>query len=331
MSEKTGFVKAEKRQAKLRLALIGPSGSGKTFSALAIATALAGKGKIAVLDTERASASLYADLFDFDVKTIESFSPLKYAEAIHEAEAADYAVIVIDSLSHAWTAKDGALEMVSEETVKSRSKNSYMAWRNVTPVHNAMIDAIIGCKVHIVCTIRSKMDYVQEKDESTGKTVIRKVGMQPIQREGLDYEFTVVGDLDQEHNLVISKSRCRDVADSVFKKPGKEFADKLLNWLNSGKPEEVPVKKFPDKEIWGKFDKAIEGIEEYALDYLIHVGWLKKTEKLTDLAVEQKTYIVENLASFKSAIEKWLDEIRANDADGQNKTKKEQSKDSLPM
>lgn len=323
-TEKTsGFVKAEKKQAKLRLALIGPSGSGKTFSALAIATALAGKGKIAVLDTERASASLYADLFEFDVKTIDSFSPLNYVEAIHQAEDAGYAVIVIDSLSHAWAAKDGALEMVNEETVKSRSKNSYLAWRNVTPVHNAMIDAIIGCKVHIVCTIRSKMDYVQEKDEATGKTVIRKVGMQPIQREGLDYEFTVVGDLDQEHNLVISKSRCRDVADSVWKKPGKEFADKLLSWLNSGKVDVLPEEPQIDS-LENLFNNAVKGINEAfgvhsALDYLVSVGWLKKTEKLSDLSFKHKKYIIENIDRLSAAIEKWIDEIHADEQRKQQK------------
>lgn len=321
MTEKSGFVKAEKKQAKLRLALIGPSGSGKTFSALAIATALAGKGKIAVLDTERASASLYADLFDFDVKTIDSFSPLNYVEAIHQAEDAGYAVIVIDSLSHAWAAKDGALEMVNEETVKSRSKNSYLAWRNVTPVHNAMIDAIIGCKVHIVCTIRSKMDYVQEKDEATGKTVIRKVGMQPIQREGLDYEFTVVGDLDQEHNLVISKSRCRDVADSVFKKPGKEFADKLLNWLNSGKAAE------PEQPKVDQYATAISGIEADVTLWLREQRWITDKEDAYDLVETRKQDVVNRIDNFKKVVKAWKkakdDDEAMEHADTQRKAQKE--------
>jgi|GEM_PF-1596505 hypothetical protein len=320
MSEKTGFVKAEKKQAKLRLALIGPSGSGKTFSALAIATALANGGKIAVLDTERASASLYADLFNFDVKTLESFNPLNYVEAIHEAEKAGYSIVVIDSLSHAWAAKDGALEMHSEETLKSKSKNSYMAWRNVTPIHNAMVDAIIGCNTHIICTMRSKMEYVQEKDEVTGKTVVRKVGMQPIQREGLDYEFTVVGDLDQEHNLVISKSRCRDVADSVWKKPGKEFADKLMAWLMSGKVAE------PEPPKVDKFAEAVKGMENEAAAYLVHVKWLKEGNELKDLHPKHKEYIIEKSSEFRTAVMEFTPSIsddEASCADNQNKLKKE--------
>jgi hypothetical protein len=323
MSEKTGFVKAEKRQAKLRLALIGPSGSGKTFSALAVATGLANGGKIAVIDTEHASASLYADIFNFDVKTLDSFNPAKYVEAIQEAESAGYGVIIVDSLSHAWAGTDGALEMHNEETVKSKSKNSYLAWRNVTPVHNAMVEKIVGCKTHIICTMRSKMEYVQEKDEATGKTVVRKIGMQPIQREGFDYEFSVVGDLDQEHNLVISKSRCRDVADSVWKKPGKEFADKLVNWLNSGKVAD------PEPPKIDQFAEAIKGIDagdNAALDYLISIGWLKKTEKLNDLSSDHKEYIIANVNKFKAAVCKWIEDIRCEDierADNQRKQQKE--------
>jgi hypothetical protein len=302
------------------LALIGPSESGKTFSALAIATGLANGGKIAVIDTEHASASLYADLFDFDVKTLASFNPAKYVEAIQEAELAGYGVIIVDSLSHAWAGTDGALEMHNEETVKSKSKNSYLAWRNVTPVHNAMVEKIVGCRTHIICTMRSKMEYVQEKDETTGKTVVRKIGMQPIQREGFDYEFSVVGDLDQEHNLVISKSRCRDVADSVWKKPGKELAEKLLNWLNSGKAQEPQVDKFAEAI------KGIDASDNAALDYLIHIGWLKKTEKLNDLSDEHKEYIVVNVDKFKAAVAKWIEDIRCEDierADNQREQQKE--------
>jgi hypothetical protein len=323
MSEKNGFVKAEKRQAKLRLALIGPSKSGKTFTALAIAMELAQGGKVCLIDTERKSSCLYADEkhdkgtrpFDFDVKLLETFNPLVYVDAIHEAEQAGYSVIIVDSLSHAWAGKDGALEMHNEETIKSKSKNSYMAWRNVTPSHNAMIDAIIGCKTHIICTMRSKVEYVQEKDEVTNKTVVRKVGMQPIQREGMDYEFTITGDLDQEHNLVISGTRCRVLDGKVFNKAGKDVSDILLNWLNSGK---VALPEVPQVD---KFAEAIKGIEEYALDYLIHVGWLKKTEKLADLRLEHQAYVITNIDNFKKAIEKWV--FDNADPDIQRKSKKE--------
>lgn len=228
------FVKATKHQAKLRLALIGPSGSGKTYSALAIASSL-GK-KIAVIDTERGSASLYSDKFNFDVCELESFNPLEYVRAIDEAGNAGYDVLVIDSLSHAWSGKDGALEQVDQAATRSQSKNSFAAWREVTPLHNQLVDSILGAHCHVIVTMRAKTEYALEKDEKTGKTMPRKIGMAPIQRDGLEYEFTVVGDMDLQNNLIISKTRCSALNNKVYNKPGKDVANTLLSWLNDGAP-----------------------------------------------------------------------------------------------
>lgn len=243
------FKKAEKKKSKLRIALIGPSGSGKTYSALAIATEMARQigTKIAVIDTENGSAELYADEFAFDVLNLDSFSPYTYVEAIKAAESAGFGIIVIDSLSHAWMGKDGALEMADNETRKSRSGNSYTAWRNVTPAHNSLVDAIIQSGSHVIATMRAKTEYVQEKDDK-GKTVIRKVGLAPIQREGLDFEFSVVGDIDLDHILTITKSRCKVLADKVIRNPGAPMANALMTWLNSGvaeDPKPAPVKAAP--------------------------------------------------------------------------------------
>jgi hypothetical protein len=232
------FQRAVKGQAKLRLALIGPSGSGKTYSALRIASGL-GK-RIALIDTENASSSHYAHRFTFDVCTLESFHPKRYIEAIHEAEAAGYDVLIIDSLSHAWAGKDGALQLVDDIAKRSQSGNSFGAWRDVTPLHNQMVDALVGCKCHLIVTMRSKMEYVQEKDDR-GKTTIRKVGLQPIQRDGLDFEFDVVGDITIEHRLIISKTRCEALTDQAFDRPGEDVAKILHAWLtNSEQPEPAP-------------------------------------------------------------------------------------------
>lgn len=237
------FVKAQKHQAKLRMALIGPAGSGKTYSALRIASAL-GK-RIALIDTENASSAHYADEFDFDVCTLTSFSPATYTATIHEAEKAGYDVLIIDSLSHAWAGKDGALQMVDDAARRSQSGNNFAAWREVTPKHNEMIDAIIQCKCHVIVTLRAKMEYVQERDERTGKTVVRKVGLQPIQRDGLEFEMDVVGDIDINHNLIVSKTRCKALTDGVFEKPGEDVAAILLAWLTDGAPTpEAPAPQF---------------------------------------------------------------------------------------
>jgi len=226
------FVKATKKQARLRMALAGPAGSGKTFSALAIAAALG--QRVAVIDTEHGSASKYADRFAFDVCELETYSPDAYVKAIKGAEAAGYDVLVIDSLSHAWNGKGGALEMVDEIGRRSRSGNSFNAWRDVTPKHNALVEAMISSRCHIVATMRAKTEYVLE--EVNGKKAPRKVGLAPVQREGMEYEFDVFGDLNPEHGLHITKTRCPDLADKYIDHPGADLGRVLRGWLSDGAP-----------------------------------------------------------------------------------------------
>jgi len=233
------FRHATKPQTKLRMALIGPSGSGKTYTALAVAQCL---GKhIGLIDTERGSASKYADLFTFDVLELtEGFAPAIYVQAIAEAEKAGFDLLIIDSLSHAWAGKGGALEMVDNATKRMQSPNSFAAWREVTPHHNALVDAMLASNLHLIVTMRAKQEYIQTTDDR-GKTVIKKVGLQPVQRDGLEYEFDVVADINLEHETIISKTRCPDLTDRVFPKAGKELADILAAWVGSGtKPAPVP-------------------------------------------------------------------------------------------
>lgn len=231
---KPTFQKATKKSAKLRLGLCGPAGSGKTYSALAIASGL-GK-RIALIDTEHGSASLYADRFSFDTLNLETFSPDSYVEAIKAAEAEGYEVVIIDSLSHAWMGKDGALEQVDQATKRSGSKNSYFAWRDVTPKHNALVEAIVQCKAHVIATIRSKTEYAVDKDDK-GKVSPRKIGTAPIQRDGMEYEFSVWGELDLDHNYIVSKTRCSVLTGKVVHNPGEQLAATLKAWLEAGAVE----------------------------------------------------------------------------------------------
>ncbi len=239
------FKKATKSQARLRMAMIGPAGSGKTYSALCVAKHLVPGGRVAVIDTEHGSASKYAGssdtTFEFDSLEPDSFSPDTYVEAIHAAEQAGYDIIIIDSLSHAWMGKDGALEQVDAAAKRERG-NSFGAWRNVTPKHNALVEAIIGSKCHVIATMRSKTEYAQEKDDR-GKTVVRKIGLAPIQRDGLEYEFDVTGDLDVDNNFVVGKTRCSALAGKVFAKPGQAIAEILRAWLSDGSPAPVAATK----------------------------------------------------------------------------------------
>lgn len=224
------FVKATKSRAKLRMALFGPSGSGKTYTALTLASAF---GKIAVIDTERGSASKYADLFDFDVLELADFHPQRYIDAIRAAESAGYDVIVIDSLSHAWTGAGGVLEQVDRAAKRSQSNNTYTAWRDVTPLHNALIESMIGSSIHIIATMRSKTEYVLETNDR-GKQAPRKIGLAPVQRDGMEYEFDVCGEMNQENDLIISKSRCAAINNAVIPHPGRDLAATLLAWVTDG-------------------------------------------------------------------------------------------------
>jgi len=227
------FTKATRQQARLHLALIGPAGSGKTYTSLRVATALG--GRVALIDTERSSACTYAKLFDFDVCALEDHHPQRYIEAIHAAGRAGYDVLVLDSLSHAWNGRSGALELVDRAAKRSRSGNSFGAWREVTPLHHRLVDALLSYPGHVIATMRTKMAYVQEKD-SNGRTQVRKVGLQPLQRDGLEYEFDIVGDMDTENTLVISKTRCSELRGAVLHEPGEAFAETLLGWLGEGEP-----------------------------------------------------------------------------------------------
>jgi hypothetical protein len=228
------FSRATKKQARLRMGLIGPSGSGKTYSALSIAGGLS--DKVALIDTERFSASKYADKFNFDVLELTNFDPKQYIEAIHSAEAEGYGTLVIDSLSHAWIGKGGVLEIADNISKRSQSKNTFNAWREATPQHNSLIDAILRSNLHVIATMRAKTEYVMEKDDR-GKTVPRKVGIQPVQRDGMEYEFDVVADLDTENNLIIGKTRCSELSGKVFTRAGKDVADILKSWLSDGSPD----------------------------------------------------------------------------------------------
>lgn len=263
------FKKATKTRSRLRMAIDGPSGSGKTFTSIKIATYLAQllcKNKqVAVGDSERGSAAKYSDIFDFYHAEFINHSPGDYVECIKAAEKAGFEILVLDSLSHAWMGKDGALAQVDKVAARAQTKNNFTAWREVTPMHNAMIDAILQSPMHIIVTMRTKTEFVQEKDDK-GKTVVRKIGMAPVQRDGMEYEFDVVGDMDLDNTMVIGKTRCHRLAREVFKLPGEEVARILADWLGDESiPEKGPTKAeelvkekmswATDAEISALFDK----------------------------------------------------------------------------
>jgi hypothetical protein len=218
--------------------------------AFTLATQL-GNGRVAGIDSEHESMRKYTGdspdgiPFEFDVLELKNNAPTAYTEAIVEAGREGYDVILVDSLSHAWVGEGGALEL------KDKAGQSQTAWKDITPMHNRMIESILKSPAHVICTMRSKTDWVYDEvvDERTGrkKTVPRKVGLAPVQRPGMEYEFDLYGSMDWSHILTISKSRCTALQDQTSVKPGAEFLAPLIAWLDAGVEPTKPKLVSPEQ------------------------------------------------------------------------------------
>lgn len=229
-----GLRKAQRRAAKIRLGLASPSGGGKTYSALLIAKGLVGSwDKVAIIDTENGSADLYSHLGDFNVLQLTApYHPEKYIDAIRECEQAGMEVIIIDSITHEWSGVGGCLELQQIATERQRIKNTYTAWKEITPRHQKFIDAVLQSNCHIITTVRSKTDYLQVEHE--GKKSIQKVGMAQVTRDGFEYELTVSLELDVNHYAVTSKDRTCLFEGKPSFIPSEETGKMLKEWCESG-------------------------------------------------------------------------------------------------
>ena len=231
----SSFKKAEKKKSKLRLGITGPSGSGKTFSALRLTKGLG--GRTAVIDTEKGSASLYADKFDFDVLELSPpYSPQRYIEAMNLAVSEGYDNIIMDSISHAWAGEGGLLNQ--KEQMDARGGNSFVNWAKMTPLQEKFVAALLNCPKHIIVTMRSKQEHVQVQEN--GKTKIQKVGLAPIQREGFEYELTTVFDVAINHEAETSKDRTSLFVGKIFTIT-ESTGEELKKWLDDGQEPE-PIK-----------------------------------------------------------------------------------------
>jgi GTPase SAR1 family protein len=224
------FAPATKEAAKARIALVGPSGSGKTYTALAMATGLS--DRVAVIDTERGSASKYVGLngWQFDTVQPDSFSPRSLVELLGVAAGAGYGVVVIDSLSHYWEGAEGMLEQVDR---KSGANKFTSGWKDMRPEERRMIDAIISYPGHVIVTLRTKTEYVIVENDK-GKKEPQKVGLKPIQRDGIEYEFDLIGELDVENTMRVTKSRIHTLTNAVIPLPGEDLAHQIDEWLSDG-------------------------------------------------------------------------------------------------
>lgn len=223
-----------RKKAKLRLALTGPSGSGKTYGALEIAKGLG--GKTALIDTEKGSASLYSDRFNFDVLELDPpFTPERFIEAIGVAQEVGYDNLIIDSITHEWSGTGGCLELLDVLAKSKYRGNTWSAWSEITPRHNAFLDAILRSDLHIIATMRSKTETAQV-DKGNGKKGVDKLGMKSEQRDGVEYEFTTVLDLNHEtHTAMASKDRTGLFSNAEVTQLNELTGKKLMDWLNDGR------------------------------------------------------------------------------------------------
>lgn len=288
--------KAERSQSKLRIGLAGPSGSGKTMSALKLARGIAGpNGRILMIDTERGSGDLYAHVTEYDIIILTPpYAPKNYVEAIEAAEDAGYDVIIIDSLSHAWSDEGGLLDQADK---LSAGGNRFTAWASLTPQHRKLVNGMLNSDSHIIATVRSKQEYAMEKDEKTGRSSVKKLGMAPVQRDGMEYEFTVFMDIEQNHAAKASKDRTDLFKDEVFMIEEKT-GERLIEWLNAGTRPATPPVLNRDVRLNTKKNRIVQLLKALDQDVSSAETCTLAVHKLTQLGLAQENYneIVSRLA-----------------------------------
>lgn len=215
---------------KGRLLLAAPSGAGKTKTGLIIATVLAADddGSIVVIDTEKESALTYAD--DFDFKHIPWRPPYDVAELAETITDAGrtFSVVMVDSMSHFWRKAGGTLDVAG---------GKFGGWKKARPLQEDLVDAILACDAHVILCARSKQAHVQEEDER-GRQVVKKLGMAAQQDDDLEYEMNIGCEIDMEHTIAVSKSRCDAVPVGRQFTAGHagELAELYRDWLKVGEP-----------------------------------------------------------------------------------------------
>ena len=247
MAKNFEIKQAVREKKRARIALDGPSGSGKTLTGLILITTLGQKP--VVIDTEQESASLYAPPpsrlskpgpmeFNFDHLPMHYYDPRDLTDALAYCAGQGYDAVLIDSGSKFWNDQGGMLDQVDKAGKRNYGGNGFGGWKEASPMEKDMLQALLHYPGHIVFTMRVKTEFVMVENER-GRTVPMKIGLAPVQRAGIEYEFDVVGDMDLQHALTISKTRCNELADKVFQRPDESLAEIIQNWCDEGK--EMPT------------------------------------------------------------------------------------------
>jgi hypothetical protein len=260
--------RAERRKTKLKLAISSQSGGGKTYSSLLLAKGLCGDwSKVCVIDTENDSASLYAHLGPYNtLSLVPPFSPERYIEAMQACVDANMEVIIIDSISHEWSEDGGALE------IQSQLGGRFQDWAKVTPRHRKFISYILQVPTHVIATMRRKTDY--EIDKQDNRTIVRKVGLKEVQRDGVDYEFTTVFGLSHNHLATAEKDRTGLFTGKPEFKITEETGKTIAAWCDSGtasQNDSPPAATVTKGQPYTATDEQIQTLQEVLMKQNIPV------------------------------------------------------------
>jgi hypothetical protein len=212
-------------------------------------------GTVAVIDTERGSASKYSDRFDFEVLDLKDYTVQGYVEAIKAAHGFD--VLIIDSLSHGW---QSLLEEVEKLAKAKYRGNTWSAWSEGTPLQKKLVNAILDFPGHVLATIRSRTEWTTVED-GRGKKVPQRIGMAPEQGKGIEYEFDLLLEISTEHMANVIKDRTGRFQDKIIDKPDEEFGRQLAAWLADGEPVAVSP---PPPAALTRLDPRVVEIGEFA-------------------------------------------------------------------
>ncbi|MFH0246348.1 AAA family ATPase [Streptomyces sp. HK10] len=231
------FTAAVRQQRPARILLDGPPGAGTTYTSLALATSIG--NRVAVIDAQRGRVNTYADKFTFDTCPPLSYcSPDTLVTLLAHCAAQGYDTVVISPLSAFWSGPGGVLEQV-DRAAKRGSSGSWSGWREVRPVERHMLDALLGYPGHVIATVRDKLEYVAEPDEN-GRVTRRIIGLAPVGRDGMEYDWDIVATMDHSHTLVVVKAPTDDLSGRVEPNPGARFATDIKTWLDEGEPVQPP-------------------------------------------------------------------------------------------
>ena len=275
------FIRAERKRAKARILIEGPSGSGKSYSAIRLAKGIG--GKIAAIDTEHGSLSMYSDLGEFDVMELSApFSPDRYCAAIREAEQAGYDVLIIDSITHEWSGEGGCLDIKD----KLPGANDWAKWSKVTPMHQRFIETMLQSPLHIIATVRSKTEWTLDENKP------KKIGTAPQQRDGMDFEFTMVFSV-QAGNHVASVTKDRTAQfDGYLQVIDETTGKRIADWLGSG--ADAPTTMPTDSELRSQIKEVARGMQATAEQMAKHYAGFGKS-KLSELDTDDLHALLDTL------------------------------------